>query len=53
MPCIQSTRLKTDHFNESKGQGESLQEILAKKHLKKRRERESSSTLHKGHTRSV
>jgi hypothetical protein len=36
MPYIQSARLKADHFKESKGQGESLQEILTKKHLKKR-----------------
>jgi hypothetical protein len=36
MPSIQSARLKVDHFKESKGQGESLQEILAKEHLKKR-----------------
>ena len=36
IPLIQSGKLRADHFNESKGYGESLQEILAKKQLKKR-----------------
>ena len=51
MPWIHSARLRADHFKESKGEGESLQEIVAKKHQKKRWEGESSPTLHKGHTR--
>ena len=48
MPLIQSDRLREAHFSESRGHGEKLQVILAKKHLKKRWERESFSPLHRG-----
>ena len=51
IPLIQSKRLRKDHFKESRGQWDNLQDILAKKKLKKRWERKSSSTLHKGHTK--
>jgi hypothetical protein len=48
MPLIQSGRERRDQARESRGQKEDLQATLAKMHLKKRWESESSSVLQRG-----
>ena len=50
---IQLSKFREDHFNESRGQCEDLQAILAKIHLKKRWFKGSSSTLQRGQTKSA
>ena len=48
MPLIQLGRERRDQARESRGQKGDLQATLAKMHLKKRWERESSSVLQRG-----
>lgn len=52
IPRTHSETEKWDQAKESRGQGEDLQAILAKMHLKKRWGRESSSELQRGQHKS-